>query len=195
MNGLQNNPPGSTLWQASLSPGILTNPFVRQGSSPRLPVCKHPAEEEPMSADNKSIVRLLYDEVWNKRRLELVDEIISPSHALHDPNLTGSAVGPEAYKRQVARFITAFPDLRFTAGDIVGEKVKLAVAWTISGTHKGEFMGIPATNKKVSVDGITINHILNGKIMDSYISWDAWGAMQQLGVVPALGQTKSLTAR
>ena len=148
-----------------------------------------------MSTDNKAIVRRLYEEVWNKRRLELVDEIISPSHALHDPNVSGSAVGPEAYKRQVTRFITAFPDLRFTIEDIVGENEKLAVAWTISGTHKGEFMGIPATNKKVSVDGITINHIVNAKIMDSYISWDAWGAMQQLGVVPALGQTKSLTAR
>ncbi len=148
-----------------------------------------------MSTDNKAIVRCLYEEVWNKRRLELVDEIISPSHALHDPNVSGSAVGPEAYKRQVTRFITAFPDLRFTIEDIVGENEKLAVAWTISGTHKGEFMGIPATNKKVSVDGITINHILNAKIMDSYISWDALGAMQQLGVVPALGQTKSQTAR
>ncbi len=148
-----------------------------------------------MSINNKVIVRRLYEEVWNKRRLELVDEIISPSHAIHDPTVSGSAVGPEAYKRQVTRFITAFPDLRLTIEDMVGENEKLAVAWTISGTHKGEFMGIPATNKKVSVDGITINHIVNAKIMDSYISWDAWGAMQQLGVVPALGQTKSLTAR
>jgi steroid delta-isomerase-like uncharacterized protein len=148
-----------------------------------------------MPADNKAIIRLLYEEVWNKRRLELVDEIISPSHALHDPNLSGSAVGPEAYKRQVTRFISAFPDLRFTVEDIVGEKEKLAVAWTISGTHKGEFMGIPATNKKVSVDGITISHIVDAKIMDSYLSWDAWGMMQQLGVVPALGEPKGAAAR
>jgi steroid delta-isomerase-like uncharacterized protein len=148
-----------------------------------------------MPADNKAIVRRLYEEVWNKRRLELVDDLISPSHALHDPNLSGSAVGPEAYKRQVTRFITAFPDLRFTVEDIVGEKEKLAVAWTISGTHKGEFMGIPATNKKVSVDGITISHIVDAKIMDSYLSWDAWGMMQQLGVVPALGEPKGAVAR
>ncbi len=148
-----------------------------------------------MSINNKVIVRRLYEEVWNKRRLELVDEIISPSHALHDPNVSGSAVGPEAYKRQVTRFITAFPDLRFTFEEIVGEKEKLAVAWTISGTHKGEFMGVPATNKKVSVDGITINHIVNAKIMDSYISWDALGMMQQLGVVPPLGESKGAAAR
>jgi len=147
-----------------------------------------------MPSDNKAIVRQLYEEVWNKRRLELFDEIISPSHALHDSTLTGSAVGPEAYKRQVTRFVTAFPDLRFTVQDIVGEKEKLAVAWTISGTHKGEYMGIPSTNKKVSADGITIHHIVNGKIMDSYVSWDALGMIRQLGAVPAHGETKSLTA-
>ena len=78
---------------------------------------------------------------------------------------------------------------------IVDEKEKLAVAWTISGTHTGEFMGIPPTNKKVYVEGITIHHLVDGKIMDSYISWDVFGMMQQLGVVPALGQTKSFTAR
>ena len=148
-----------------------------------------------MSADNKAVVRRLYEEVWNKRRLELVDEIISPSHALHDPNLTDSSVGPDAYRRQVSRFIVGIPDLRFTIEDIVDEKEKVAVAWTISGTHTGEFMGIPATNKKVYVEGITINHIVDGKIMDSYISWDTFGMMQQLGVVSALGQTKSFTAR
>jgi steroid delta-isomerase-like uncharacterized protein len=146
-----------------------------------------------MAADYKAIVRRLYDEVWNKRRLELVDEIISPSHALHDPNVSGSAIGPEAYKRQVTRFIMGFPDLRFTVEDMVGEKEKVAVVWTISGTHKGEFMGIPPTNKRISVDGITINHIANGKIMDSYISWDALGVFQQLGA-PPMGQAKDAAA-
>jgi predicted ester cyclase len=56
-------------------------------------------------------------------------------------------------------------------------------------------MGIPATNKKMSVDGITINHIANGKIIDSYINWDALGMLQQLGVAPTLGQLKGATAR
>jgi len=150
-----------------------------------------------MSADaeNKAIIRQLYEEVWNKRRLELVDEILSPSHALHDPNATGSAVGPEAYKRLVTRFITAFPDLRFIIEDSFGENEKLAIAWTISGTHKGEFMGIPATNKKVSVDGITIIHTVNAKVMDSYVSWDVWGLMHQLGVVSAFGEPKGVAAR
>lgn len=148
-----------------------------------------------MSTETKAVVRRLYEEVWNKRRLEIANEIISPSHALHDPHLSGSAVGPDAYKRICSQFIAAFPDLRITAEDYISEKDKVVVCWTISGTHKREFRGVAPTNKKISVDGVTINHVANGKIMDSYVNVDYWSMMQQLGVVPSLGQSKSAVAR
>jgi len=150
-----------------------------------------------MSVDNKVIVRALYEEIWNKRKIELMDVLVSPSHALHGPSpqLSGSSIGPEAYKRQIQLFTAGYPDLRFTIEDMISEKEKVATYWTMSGTHRGEFMGIPATNKRISVDGITIHHIANGKIMDSYFSWDMWGMMQQLGLAPALGQPQSAAAR
>ncbi len=147
-----------------------------------------------MSMENKAIVRRLYEEVWNKRRVELVDELMSPSHAMHDNHLPDSGIGPEAYKRNVARFVAGFPDLRFTVEDMLVENDKVAVGWTISGTHKGEFRGISPTGRKVSVEGITINHIADGKIMDSYVSWDALGLLQQLGAAPALGPLKGASA-
>src|SRR6267143_1043378 len=108
-----------------------------------------------MSADNKAIVRRLYEEVWNKRKLEIISEIISPSHALQAPNISGSSIGPAAYKRNVSLFFACYPDLRLTIQDIISEKEKVVACWTMSGTHKGDYMGVPATNKKVSVDGIT----------------------------------------
>ncbi|MGB2622902.1 MAG: ester cyclase [Candidatus Acidiferrum sp.] len=148
-----------------------------------------------MSAESKAIVRRLYDEVWNKRRLDLVVELISPSHALHDPHLTGSAVGPEAYKGICTQFIAAFPDLRFTVEDYISEKDKVVACWVISGTHKREFRGIPATNKKVNVEGVTINHIAKGKIVDSYVTLDYLGMLEQLGAAPAFGQGKGAVAR
>ncbi|MGC1485888.1 MAG: ester cyclase [Candidatus Acidiferrum sp.] len=148
-----------------------------------------------MSTETKAIVRRLYEEVWNKRRLEVANEVISPSHALHDQHLTGSAVGPEAYKRVCTQFIAAFPDLRFTVEDYISEKDRVVACWTISGTHKRAFRGIPATNKKISVEGVTINHIANGKIMDSYVNVDYLGMMQQLGVAPLFGQPKGAAAR
>lgn len=148
-----------------------------------------------MSPDVKAIARRLYEDVWNKRKLELVSDIISPSHALHDNNSSGSSVGPEAYKTQMASFLAAFPDLRFTIEDIVAEKDKVVASWTISGTHKGEFWGVRPTNKKMSMDGITIHHIANGKIIDSYISSDALGLMRQLGVFPDLAKPKGAASR
>ena len=148
-----------------------------------------------MSAENKAIVRRLYEEVWNQRKLEVVNELISPSHALQGPNIFSSSVGPEAYKRQVSRFLEGYPDLRWTIENTIAEEDKVVACWTISGTHKGDFMGVPATNKKISVDGMTIHHIAGGKIMDSHTNWDALGMMQQLGAVPAVGKTKDASAR
>jgi steroid delta-isomerase-like uncharacterized protein len=148
-----------------------------------------------MPIDAKATVRRLYEDVWNRRKLELVSDLFSPSHALHDSNFSGSSVGPEAYKIQVAMFLAAFPDLRFTVEDTVAEKDKLVASWTISGTHKGEFMGIRPTNKKVSIEGITIHYLANGKIIDSHTSWDALGLMRQLGVLPALAKPKGAASR
>jgi steroid delta-isomerase-like uncharacterized protein len=132
---------------------------------------------------NKTIVRRLYQEVWNERKLEVADELISPSHALVDPNASGAQTGPEAYKAQVMRLVTAFPDLKFRLQDMICEKDKVVAAWTISGTHKGEYKGFAATSKKISVEGITIHQIAGGKILDSLVSWDMLGLLKKIGAV------------
>lgn len=148
-----------------------------------------------MSTENKNIVRRLYDEVWNKRKLDLVAELISPSHALNDPFVSGSQVGPEMYRRRIQEFIESFPDLRFTLDDLISEKEKVVAAWVMSGTHKGGFMNIPATGKKISVEGITIHYIRNGKILDSNARWDAVGLLRQLGAFPPLGRGKEAASK
>lgn len=148
-----------------------------------------------MSVDAKAIVRRLYEEVWNKRKLDVVSDLLSPSHAVRDNNSSGSSVGPEAYKVQVAMYLSAFPDLRFVVEDTVAEKDKFVASWTISGTHKGEFMGVRPTLKKVSIEGITIHYLANGKIIDSNIIWDALGLLRQLGAFPALAKPKGAASR
>ena len=146
-----------------------------------------------MSTENKAIVRRLYDEVWNKRKLDVVAQLVSPSHALLDPFVSGSQVGPELYRRRVLDLTTSFPDLRFTLDDVIAEKDKVVVSWMISGTHKGEFMNLPPTGKKVSVEGITIHYIRDGKILDSNARWDAMGLLRQLGALPTLERSKQAT--
>ena len=148
-----------------------------------------------MPTDNKSIVRRMYEEVWNKRNLEAAKELIAPSHAVQLFDAADSGVGPEAYVQNVVQFVRAFPDLKFTILDMVAEKEKVVVFWNISGTHKGEFRGVAPTRKKVSVDGITIIQLADGKIMDSYVSMDMWSMMQQIGAIPVAGQPKKASAR
>jgi len=131
---------------------------------------------------HKEIFRRIYQDFWNDRKFELLEQVIAKSHALGDPTLTGSAVGPEAYRRQAERFLIGFPDLRFTVDDTVSEKDKLVVSWTITGTHKGEFLGVAPTNKKASFSGITIHEISSGRILESVVVWDALGLFQQLGL-------------
>ena len=148
-----------------------------------------------MSSDNRAIILRLYQEAWNKRKMEVINELISPSHALQAPTLSGSSVGPEAYKGQILRFLAGFPDLRFTVEDTVTEKDKVVACWTFSGTHKGDFMGVPPTNRKVSVEGMTIHHLAGGKIMDSNTNWDALGMMKQLGAILTIGEPHRAAAR
>ena len=136
-----------------------------------------------MPLENRTLVHRLYEEVWNKRRFELLDELISPSHALLAPNVSGNevGVGPQEYRRQVLALLKGFPDLQMTIEDIFGEDEKIVVAWTLSGTHDGEFTGIPATHNKVSVDGVTIHHVADGKVIDSFVNWNHLALMKQLG--------------
>jgi len=135
-----------------------------------------------MSVSPKEVIRRLYKDVWNDRKLGVVDQLVSQSHALVSPHISGTAMGPAAYKREIELFFEGFPDLRFTVEETICEKDKIVANWTFTGTHKGEFLGIAATNKKVSVAGITLHQIADGKILDSQAFWDAISLFQQLGI-------------
>jgi predicted ester cyclase len=85
-------------------------------------------------------------------------------------------------------FRGAFPDLHLHIEDEIAEGDLLTTRWAGHGTHQGELMGIPATGKEVTVGGINISRIADGKIMERWEEFDMMGMMVQLGVVPAPGQ-------
>lgn len=147
----------------------------------RKPICTMSIEE------NKAIVRRVFEEVWNQRKLDVVDDIFATDHIFHDP-FAGNVKGIEGYKQLVSRNITAFPDGQFTIEEQVAEGDKVATRWTGTGTHKGELMGIPPTNVQVTLTGIGISHIVGGKIVEGWTSWDVLGMLQQLGVVSPIGE-------
>jgi len=72
--------------------------------------------------------------------------------------------------------------LRFTVEETICEKDKIAASWTLTGTHKGQFLGIPPTSKQISMAGVTIHQIEDGKILDSLVMWDAISLFQQVGI-------------
>ncbi len=135
--------------------------------------------------DNKALVRRWYED-FNQRNLARVDELFTPDYVYHNPPTT--LHGPEEFKQFLSLYLTAFPDARFTVEDELAEGDRVASRSTFHGTHQGEFMGIPPTGKPVTVTGIGIDRIVGGKFVEGWLNFDALGMLQQLGVIPALGQ-------
>jgi steroid delta-isomerase-like uncharacterized protein len=135
-----------------------------------------------VSQAHKELFGRLYHSIWNERRMDFIPLVIADTHAITDPTVAGGAVGPSAYRRQVERFLTGLPDLHFEVDDTITEKDKLVVYWTITGTHRGEFLGVPPTNRKVAFSGIAINQIRDGKIIESTVIWDGLGLLEQFGI-------------
>lgn len=147
-----------------------------------------------MSEQNKTNVRRLFEEVWNKGQMQVTDELIAPTYTHHDSSTPDVGRGPEAEKKRVTLYRNAFPDIRFTVEDLITEGETVVARWSCRGTHKGELNGIAPTNKQFNITGVTIARFTNNKIFESYVNWDALGLMQQLGVVPELGRARAVAA-
>ena len=138
--------------------------------------------------ENKALSRRVIEEIFNKQNLALADELIDTNFVDH--GIAGMGFkGPEGFKQFVTTFITGFPDIRLTIDDMVAEGDKVALRLTAQGTHKGDFMGIAPTGKHITASGILIQRIANNKCVEGWLVNDNLGMMQQLGVVPAMGQS------
>ena len=133
--------------------------------------------------ENKAIVHRIMEEIFNKGNVAAADELIASNFVDHNP-VCGQPAGLEGLKQVVTMFRTAFPDLHCTVEEMIAEGDKVMARGTIRGTHKGEFMGVPPTGKRVRVTGIDIVRIAGGKVVERWGNFDEMGMMQQLGVVP-----------
>jgi steroid delta-isomerase-like uncharacterized protein len=137
--------------------------------------------------ENKAIVRRFFEEVWNKGKLAVADEVLAPNVVLHIPgHPEDDIIGLAAYKDRVITYLrTAFPDLQNTIEELFTEGDKVVVRWTWCGTHQGEFWGVAPTGKQISYEGISILRLADGKIVDDRFQADMLGLMQQFGAIPA----------
>jgi steroid delta-isomerase-like uncharacterized protein len=134
---------------------------------------------------NKALIRQLEEEVWNKGNLAAADAIFARDMIDHGQNST--RVGPEDEKRRVADYRATFSDGHTHIEDIIAEGDKVVVRWRGHGTHDGALRGAAPTGNEVTVTGINIYRIADGKIVEQWRAWDALGMLQQLGLVPMPG--------
>ena len=132
---------------------------------------------------NKAIVRRVFNEIVNNGNLGAADELIGPTYVNH--GIPVPATGPEALKMAVTMFRTAFPDITVTLEDVTAEGDKVATRGYFTGTHQGDFNGIPPTGKSIKVTYIDLWRLENGKAAENWVQMDMMGILQQLGVVPA----------
>lgn len=136
--------------------------------------------------ENKALVRRFYEEVFNKKNLAAIDEFLDPhiiEHAL-PPGLPG---GIEGSRQFIGMYLAAFADLHLTAEDLIAEGDRVTARFSLRGTQTGEFMGLPPTGRQVTMTGIQIVRIADGRIAENWINADALGLLQQLGAIPVPG--------
>jgi steroid delta-isomerase-like uncharacterized protein len=134
--------------------------------------------------ENKEIVRR-FGGVWNAGHEHIVDELASPDLVVWYPLLPEEVHGPEAFKQVLAQLHASLPDVQVTVEDLIAEGDTAVARWSMRGTSRGAFAGIPPTGKQVEWTGITTYRVANGKIVEERGEEDALGLLQQLGAIPA----------
>ena len=135
-----------------------------------------------MIRENTRIITHLFDEVFNARNMQIIDELVDEDVINHEVTGVDRAPGLEGFRRETKLFLDAFPNAAITAEDIVAQNDKVVVRWRLQGTHWGEFVGIQATGRYVDVVGIIIYRLENRKIKEYWGLFDLHGLRLQLGV-------------
>lgn len=134
-----------------------------------------------MSTEHKALVLRWFEEVWNKGRVEAIDEMMAANCVIH--GLGPDLHGPDGFKPFHGSYRDAFPDVKLKVDDIVSEGGLVAARWSGTGTHRGSGLGFPQTGRTVSFTGMSFVRVEKGKIAEGWNNFDQLGMLQQLGVV------------
>ncbi len=132
--------------------------------------------------ENKAAVRR-WIEAFNERDWEAEAGARTPDYVAHVPGAPGPLDG-EAWAGFIAGFAAAFPDLRLTVEDDLAEGDKAAARVTFRGTHRGEFQGIPPTERRVTFTSMVFNRLVGGQVAEHWVELDLLGLLGQLGAIP-----------
>lgn len=136
----------------------------------------------PSTAETEATVQRFYD-VFNTGEFDALDEVLADDWASFPPN-AGPGTPIENFQATVLLFRSAFPDLSLQTEEFVVDGDTVAVRSTVTGTHEGEFLGVPATGTAIRTQFIDIHHLEDGVIAESYHVDDLLGVFFQVGAFP-----------
>jgi steroid delta-isomerase-like uncharacterized protein len=139
-----------------------------------------------MSAEeNKAIVRRWFDAQSSATYdLATLDELTAPDFVYHSPSWPEVRTHEERKQKIIIEFTAAFPDLKYDLKDVIAEGDKVVLRYSLSGTHKGEFAGIPPTNKRFDLTSLCVLRLADGKVAEMWVENNSFVMLQQLGVIP-----------
>jgi len=135
-----------------------------------------------VSGENNEIVER-FEVAFGANDVAVIDELCDPDLVDHNP-VPDQKAGLAGFKDTIAMYKSIFPDSEITLQHVVGEADLVATHWTVTGTHQAEFFGVPATGRKVSVDGMNVYRLAGGRITDVWTQFDGLDLMGQLGALP-----------
>ena len=135
-----------------------------------------------LAENNKRLVRQFVEEAQTRHNLGAIDQYMAPEFVDHSVP-PGLPPDREGVKMQFSMFFSAFPDLHAVIHDQVADDEKVVTRKTLSGTHQGEFMGLPPSGKPVDIAVIDILSVRDGKITDHWNNVDQLGLLRQVGAL------------
>ena len=138
-----------------------------------------------MSQENKALLRRWFEEVWNKRRPEAIDEMFAEdgiAHGLSDDEGT-PLIGPAGFKPFHETFCGAFPDIEVVAEDMIAEGDMVAARCSVRGKHTGDHLGIAVSNAPVQFTGMAIVRIKDGMIVEGWNNFDFMKMNKQISAI------------
>jgi steroid delta-isomerase-like uncharacterized protein len=128
--------------------------------------------------DAATLARRWFEEVWNERRDEAIDELMSPDAVGHMAG--GDVIGPRGFREVYAEFLKALPDMHIVVEDILADEHRAVVRWRVRATHTGELLGVAPTGRKVDFRGMSWITVRDGHLYEGWDGWNLGGLLESL---------------
>lgn len=138
-----------------------------------------------MTDEHRAALERLFEDVWNGEDPGTADELVHDEYVIHDRDLADELRGPELYRALADATREIFPDASFAIEDSVAEGDRVAVRWTMTGTHEGPAFGVEPTGRRVELPAVEINRFQDGRLAETWTQSDQLALLEQVGALPA----------